>query len=283
MTAAKPGKGADGGTGASGKTAEFWEGFTDAKLKESPVVLRHKTVEDLARSLTAAESKLGVPADQLIRVPSKPEDYRDVYVKLGAPETPEGYKIGLPDKATDADKAAAKSFAEHMHKAGPFPPDFVKAAVDWNNQQAEAAIAALTEQQTQAKAEGEAYLKKQLGAQFDPDMKAVGEMLAASKIEGLAEELNVTGLGDNPKLMHFLQTVVERLGEPGSLEGNGQGSGGQLEMTPGQAKSARITLENDPIKGPALRDSSHAMHKSVVEERIRLFALEDGRKYVPPA
>lgn len=47
-----------------------------------------------------AEQKLGVPADQLLRLPgkdAKPEDWRGVYTKLGLPEKPEGYEIKAPD------------------------------------------------------------------------------------------------------------------------------------------------------------------------------------------
>lgn len=270
---------AGGAKGDGGKAAEtpFYESFTDAKLKESPVVLRHKTVEDLARSLTAAESKLGVPADQLIRKPTKPEEYPDVYRALGAPEKPEDYKIGLPDKATDADRALADRFGKAMFEKGPFPPDFVKAAVDFINGETLASDAELEAAQTQRKTEGEAFLKKELGAAYDPEMKAVGKLLADLGGEELAKELDASGLGDNPRLLLALHKVVEKLGEPGDLKGGNAGTGGSAPMTPGQAKAARITLENDPVKGPALRDSGHAMHKAVVDERRRLFQLEAGR------
>jgi hypothetical protein len=255
----------------------FYEAFTDPKLKESPVILRHKSVEDLARSLTAAESKLGVPADQLIRKPTKPEEMADVYRALGAPESPEGYKIGLPEKATAEDKALADRFAKTMFEKGPFPPDAVAAAIEFINGETAAADAALEAAETQRKSEGEAFLKKELGAAYDPEMKAVGKLLADLGGEDLAKELDASGLGDNPRLVLALHKVVEKLGEPGELKGGNAGTGGSAPMTPGQAKAARIQLENDPQKGPALRDSSHAMHKSVVEERNRLFQLEAGR------
>jgi hypothetical protein len=257
--------------------APFYEGFTDPKLKESPVVLRHKTVEDLARSLTAAESKLGVPADQLIRKPTKPEEFADVYRALGAPEKPEDYKIGLPEKATEADKAMAVRFAQTMFEKGPFPPDVVAATIEFINGETQAADEALAEADKTRKAEGEALLKKELGAAYDPDMKAIGKMLADSGIEGLADELDLTRKGDGPLLMLFLHQVMEGRSEPGDLKGNNAGTGGAGLMTPGQAKAARITLENDPVKGAALRDAAHPMHKSVNGERSRYFALEAGR------
>lgn len=47
-----------------------------------------------------AEQKLGVPADQLLRLPganAKPEDWTPIWTKLGRPEKPEGYEIKPPE------------------------------------------------------------------------------------------------------------------------------------------------------------------------------------------
>ncbi len=248
--------------------------------------MRHASLEDAIRAAVGAEKRLGVPADQLMRLPTKPEEYADVYRKLGAPETPEGYKIGLPEKATEADKALATKFAQTMFEKGPFPPQFVAAAVDFINGET---LAGMEEQETAAKDRaqaGEALLQKALGAKFDPEMKAVGKLLADYDAEiakelgvepgGLAAELNAEGKGDNPRLMLMLQKISERLAEPGGVEGQGRGDGGKGGMTPAQAKAARLNLESDPVKGAALFDNSHSMHKSVLEERRRLILLEES-------
>lgn len=47
-----------------------------------------------------AEQKLGIPADQLLRLPgkdAKPEDWMQVWGRLGRPEKPDGYEIKAPD------------------------------------------------------------------------------------------------------------------------------------------------------------------------------------------
>lgn len=269
-------KGADDAGGSGGEPA-FYEAFSD-DLKNSPVVLRHKTPEDLARSLVAAEKKIGVPADQLIRKPTKPEEYADVYKALGAPETPEGYKIELPENATDADKDYAARFAQHMHEKGPFPPDMVKAVIEFVNADTLKTDADLVKAQETARAEAETFLKTELGAAYDPEMKAVGTLLNKYGSKELQAELDRTGLGDKQHLMLALQKIAQDIAEPGDKDlPGGRPSSQSAAMTPGQAKAARITLENDPIKGPALRDGSHAMHKAVVEERNRLFDYEAGR------
>ncbi len=264
---------ADAGAGA---TPAFWEGFTDQALKDSQVVLRHGSVEDLARSLVNAEKRLGVPADQLIRKPTKDEEFADVYRALGAPEKPEDYNVGLPDNATDDDKALAQRFAQTMFDKGPFPPQMVRAAVEFINGETLSADAALKDATEARQAEGVALLKTELGQAYDPDMKAVGKLLTDLGGEELAAELNASGQGDNPRLMLALHKVVERLAESGGVHGQNTGTAAQGGITPGQAKAARLNLESDPVKGAALRDSSHPMHKSVLDERRKLLEAEQG-------
>ena len=279
--AAKPAdKAAPNGTtkGAQLQAEEAaWYANLPDDLKSQGHVTRHASVEDAVRALIGAEKRLGVPADQLVRLPTKPEESADLYRKLGAPETADGYKIGLPDGATDEDKATAKSFAEHMHKAGPFPPDFVKAALDWNNAQTEAGNKALADAEAERRTAGETFLKTELKAGYDPEMKAVGKLLNDLGGPELAAELNLSGHGDNPRLMLALHKMVDKLGEPQTIDGGNRGSGAPGQLTAGQARAAREILENDPVRGPALTDKAHAMHGSVLAERKRLLRIENGQ------
>lgn len=270
------GKPADAGAGDKGGDEPWYAGLPDDLKADKSVVLRHASLEDALRAAVGAEKRLGVPADQLVRLPSKPEEYADLYRKLGAPEAPEGYQIGLPEKATDEDKALADRFGKAMFEAGPFPPAFVKAAVDFINGETLSGMEAEAGAVTERNAAGEALLKKELGQKFDPEMKAVGKLLNDLGGPELAEELNASGLGANPQLMLALHKIVDRLGESQGIEGQTTGVAAIGGITPGQAKAAVETLENDPIKGKALFDNSHSMHKSVVAERARLIKIANG-------
>lgn len=80
----------------------------------------------------SAEQKLGVPADQIVRLPgkdAKPEDLRAFYTKIGAPEKPEGYEIPVPD---GHDAEFAKTASTWFHELG-IPASAGKAlAGKWN-------------------------------------------------------------------------------------------------------------------------------------------------------
>lgn len=264
------------GPGLKAEEEAAWYAALPDDLKGEKSILRHASLEDAIRAGLGAEKRLGVPADQLVRLPTKPEESAELYRKLGAPETPEGYQVGLPDGATDDDKAALKSFTEHMHKAGPFPPDFVKAALDWNNAQTEKAAADLKAAQEARQAEGIALLKAELKGSYDPEMKAVGKLLNDLGGPELAAEFDANDHGDNARLMLAFHKVIERLGESQSIDGGNAGTAKIGGITPGQAKAAMANLEADPVKGAALRDNTHSMHKSVVEERARLAKIAEG-------
>lgn len=274
-----PAKAAPAPGGGEGQQTEDkpWHAGLPADLVAEKSVLRHATLEDAIRAGLGAEKRLGVPHDQLVRLPTNDDETKALYLKLGAPEKPEGYNIGLPDGATDDDKAAAASFAKHMHEQGPFPPAFVKAAVDWNNQQAAAAAEAQKAADDELNAAGTALLKQELGAAYDPDMRAVGHLLNELGGKELAAEFDATRAGSNPRLMLALNKLALERQEPGTLEGGNGGTGHQKgAMTPGQAKAAVQALEADPVKGKALFDNSHSMHKSVVAERSRLLQIAEG-------
>lgn len=258
--------------------APFYEAFPD-DLKAAPAVVKYKSVEELARGLVAAENRLGAPADQLIRLPTKPDDtaaLAEIYKKLGAPETADGYKLELAEGASPEDLAVGKAFAAHMHQAGPFPPGAVKAAVDFWNSQTTAAGEAATAANAKALSDGEAALRTEFGAAYDVRTKEIGRILNELGGPELQAELEKSGFGNNVQLMKALSKVVDKIAEPGALEGANRGAG-QTVMTPGQAKQARLGLEQDAVKGVALRDKAHAMHAAVVEERLKLLKLEGGQ------
>lgn len=271
------GKGGKGGGGKPQGEGPFYADWAD-DLKDNPTVLRYKSPEDMARALVAANNKLGVDPELLIRLPTNDDETKALYAKLGAPETPDGYKIELGEGATDADKAVAEAYAKAMHEAGPFPPGFVKASVDfWNAQTAAAAEAEKTAHEA-AETEAKATLEKEWGADYANRSKEVGLMLMDEKLGGgqaLLDELDDLGLGRSVHLAKLLGNLAVARREPGKMEGEGRSSDSG-QMTPGQAKAARTVLENDPVKGAALRDKADPLHDTVVAERNRYFDLEQG-------
>lgn len=268
-----------GAAGAGeGEAAPWYAGLSD-ELKAQPGVVRHKSLEDAVLAGIAAEKRLGVPADQLLRLPTKPEEIgefaKTVYKHLGAPDTPEGYKVDL-EGASDADKAVLAEFLKDMHAAGPFPPDMLAAVSKWWHGRVQAEAAAETAEAEAASAKAEGELKTEFGAKYDQTLKEVGALVAQIGGQALVDELDLNGkVGSSPALFRFLAKINDKMAEPGPTGDGQRAKAGDGKMTPAEAKVARATLEGDPVEGMALRDPRHPMHAAVVEKRNRLLAFEN--------
>jgi hypothetical protein len=265
-------------SGGAAADAPFYSSFPD-DLKAAPAIVKYKSVEDLARGLVAAENRLGVPADQLVRLPKGLDDKEGIGAimkALGTPETVDGYQFQM-EGASDADLAMGKDFVAAMHEVGA-PPFIVAAATAWWSKQNLATAEAATAASAAAEAAAETALKTEWGAAYKPKMDEIGRILNELGGKGLFEELNKSGMGNNVQLFKALGAVADKIAEPGALTGQGRGTGTTGVMTPAQAKVARAELEADPIKSVALRERDHSMHKAVVEERTRLIGLENPPK-----
>lgn len=188
-----------------------------------------------------AEQKLGVPAEQLLRLPgkdAKPEDMRAFYTKLGAPEKPEGYELPLPDGAD---------------------PEFAKQASSWFHELGipKAAAAGLTAKWNEWAASMQAKQDEQWNARFDKEVEALkGEWKGDdyAKNTDLAKRV-MKAAGWAPEQ---LQAIERALGPAAFLKGFakfgamvgehrfvGDGGSQQFAQSPEQAQARIKDLQKD--------------------------------------
>lgn len=208
-----------------------------------------KTAEDVARSAHEAERKLGAPANELLRIPkadAKPEDIAKVYSALGKPETPDGYKLIVPE---GDDGSYSKKLAPLLHKAHVTQQQLDILNPGWNEMQAADAKAAqdalLTAQTNEwnelhKKWPGDTWnqrveLAKRAQRQFgiDPEM--------VDLLEGSFGKDNKPG---NARVIEFLAKIGESTGEHAFEAGN-KNSASFNAMTPEAARAKLKDLETD--------------------------------------
>lgn len=250
-------------------------------MRTNPIVHRFTSAEELARGYVNLEKRFGVDPNRRIDLPADPNDaegMRAVFAKLGLPDKPDGYGLTLDDKATDADKTMLTDFTAKAHELG-IPASQAKGIMDFWMQKTAAAKAAETEAFNHAATEGMATLKKDWGAGFDGRLKEVGGLIKQYGGEALVAELDGDKLGRYPNLAKMLGAMLDRMAEPGG-PGGGSGDAAAADRlpTPDQAKAMARALEADPIKGKALVDPQHPMHKATVAERSRLLRIGAGQK-----
>jgi len=182
-----------------------------------------KAPGDLVKSYRELEKFVGVPKEQLLKLPENLDspEAEAVFARLGKPAKPEDYKI----------EGEMKDFAEQFHKA------------NLSTKQAETLVKAYTERATaQAKAASDAAqtaltneveaLKKTWGNAHDQKMQLASH--AAAKFGLGAEGLNaIQKAMGYTKGAEFLATLGEKMGEASFIQGNG----GSPKLSTDTAKS----------------------------------------------
>jgi hypothetical protein len=82
------------------------------ELSQEPSLQNFDSVDKLAKSYAHLVKKMGVPADQLLRLPEAGQPMDEVYNALGRPEDHEGYNLGDYEPETTA------GFRELAHQIG---------------------------------------------------------------------------------------------------------------------------------------------------------------------
>ncbi len=194
--------------------------------KEEPAVAAAK----LAEAHFAAQKLIGVPPEQVVRLPKDATDpsYPDVYKRvsaLGAPKEPAGYTLeGIPEATATQVRALATKLGLPVHVAAELAAGLVS--------DANAAAAATKAASDTAVAAMQATMRATMGANYDLNMfklQKVGEALGWDKamLDGLQTQVG----GD--KLINALLTLGDKMGEAPTLRG--PVGGGPLNMTRDQA------------------------------------------------
>ena len=196
----------------------------------------------LAQSALNQEKLLGVPADQVVKLP-KPEDvagWNAVYDKLGRPKEPKDY--GLPVPEGDKGEFAGEA-SKWFHEAGLSGKQARTVAEKWNAHVA-AAQKAHADAQAAVEIEQGKALRAAWGPQFDANVKVVD---AAAKSFGMtAEQLTALKAVMGPSAaMKFMHTIGSKLGVEGDFVIGDNKPGGGNFNTPEGAQARIAALKQD--------------------------------------
>ena len=198
------------------------------------------------KSHREAETRLGVPADQLLRVPTKPDDvdgWSTVYRRLGRPDDPKDYVL-KDAKGQDLDASTADFLRQTLHKAN-MPKDAAALVA--------AELAKFTEKvNADAKADYDAKLatgKQELTKNWGSNAAANLEVAkAGARALGVDVEM-VSSLEQTfgyAKVMEMFRVVGSKTSEGSFVSApNGASSNGGGPMTLQQAMAKKEELFND--------------------------------------
>ena len=237
-------------------------------FKEEKSLENINNMEDLVKSFLHAQKLVGT---NKIPVPNKhatDEDWQEVFSKLGAPETPEGYKYSFKDGEVDLNQI--KSFNETAHKLGLLPKQaegLIKYYNELNTNQA----SELESKAADAQLATETELKKEFGPQFAKRLDQAKKLAISTLGQDFLENTFLkdgSRLGDNLNVIKAFSGLADKLSEDEIVKGEGHDYQTASDI---EKEINSLTQE-----GSAYWSNQHPNHTKAVQEVLKLREMLNG-------
>lgn len=253
------------GTPAAGTGSQDWRSTLPPELQEDASIKKYSDVSSLARAYVSAQKLIG--ADK-INVPGKhatPEDWKNVYTKLGLPADAKDYKIEL-DKESKVSADFLQAFTPAAHEMNLLPHQ-AKGVLNWLEKFNTEGYSKAKQQMEQRVASELDGLKKEWGAAYDQKFSYAAKVAQDAGPDFL-KYLDETGAGNDVRMIKFLNSIGEKTIKEGTII---EGGNPNKALSPAEAQDEINKIMGDS-KNPYF-DKSHPGHRAAVDEVQRLFSL----------
>ena len=251
-------------------TVDF-QSLIPEEYREEKSLQNFNKMDDFVKSYLHSQKLVGLDK---IAVPNKhatDEDWKEVYKKLGSPETADAYKYSLPEDH-QVPEDTLKSFSEEAVKLG-LLPNQADGIMKYYNEVINQGYNDQNIKAEEARKISEQELRQEFGPTFDN--KITGAKNLATATLG-ADFLNNTMLADGSKLGDNIQVVKafanlsEKLSEDDIVKGD----------TPEYMTTNEITKQIASLqqKGSAYWDKKHPAHAIAVEEVASLIRKKNNEE-----
>lgn len=228
---------------------------------------------DLLQSYQNLEKLRGVPEDHLVRLPTDQDDpnqWDNVYTKLGRPNEAKEYNFNVPD---GADQTFVDKSKEWMHKAGLNNKQASQLAEQYASFEQEK-VAAYQAQVQNYQSQTMDQLKQVWGNEYDTKVRLVDQTVEEF---GFSDEMltAIRDSGHGAEFMRKMEAVAMRSGEARYVEGDERASQG-FGVTPEAAKAQLEALTMDSDWLAAFMDRNHPAHRAAVDKKSRLVKVAYG-------
>lgn len=257
-------------SGSNGNAPTDWKTVLPAEFREDPSLKTIPDVGTLAKSYIHAQRLVGTDK---ISIPSKhatPDDWRQVYNKLGLPADIKDYSLKLDD-TTFVDKTFTEQFKKTAFESGVLPHQAQKLA-DWFqgiNAQSEQTMSKMHADKMAADLKG---LESEWGAAYKQNIAKAGTALREINDPELNKYLDSTGLGNDPKVIKMFAAIADKYMKEDVVIGSAEGA---KVFTPDQAKREANGIMAD-FNHP-YHQKDHPNHAAAVKEVAGLFEMASRR------
>lgn len=160
-------------------------------------------------SLKTLESLKGAPADRLLQIPEKPEDWAAVYQRLGRPEAPDKYAYKLPE-GIEAEESVwndtYQEFSKLAYENG-LNNNQLKSLLDYAVTREQRVSSAYNETQEREQQRQQAALAKEWGSEFETKKGLATQALTKLGLTGDFVENLTTDLGSKVNTLKLLSHI----------------------------------------------------------------------------
>ena len=234
-------------------------------LAREPSLRNFDSVDKLAKSYVHAVRKMGVPADQLMRVPQNADDpaWNDVYNSMGRPETPDQYTFD--ERYAEANLDDFKNIAHNLGLSQNQAEKILDMYSQANYDQMEQAEARHSEMQV----EGINALQKEWGKSYNENVELARRAFTNFASKEALDVMEDSGLGNHPEIVKMFSKIGNLLKEDGIMVGE-PGIGDSL--SPAMAQEKIDNNLGDSEFNKIYLDKTHPQHQKAVDEMTRLFS-----------
>lgn len=213
----------------------------------------YKGVDNMAKLVGKKSEGVTMPGDD-----ATPEQWEEFYNGIGRPESPNGYKITLPEEnAQYFQDGDVERITDMFHKSGLNTKQaqaLTEQYLDWQKSKL-GEIGEAVQQQRQA---AETALKEDWGDAYDDNVKAA---YRGAKAAGVLDELEKAGLGDNPAVLKLAELAGRSLSEDGQRDGSQFSKA--ISKAQAEAELSQITMDpnfrRDPVKSARVSELMDAI------------------------
>ena len=249
---------------SAAEPAQWYSSLPD-DLKTDPNVTKYHTQEELVRGHLSAVSMIG---RDKIPLPKTDAEYRDVYLKLGMPDSVEGYKFenteyNIPQEIYPVEnrKADLNEFRSWAHEAG-LSNKQAAALYDKFMRRQEADIGMMHAAVSHEMDKCNDAMSRQWGEAKEANLLIANKAMSKMFDEDTRNAIVASGLGRNWGFIKAMHGVGER-----SLEELGIDKRGNSTRTPDQLQQELAALQAHP----AYFDKSNPEYHSVQQRAVALF------------
>ena len=233
------------------------------EYKEDKALANFQDMNQFVKSYLHAQKMVGLDK---IPVPNKyatDEDWKEVYKRLGAPETPDQYKYKFA-KDQKVDEASLKAFNEVAQKNGLLPKQ-AENIVKFYNELSQQAVSQEASKIDAARLESETVLKTEYGSEYNKRLDQAKRLASQTLGEDFLNKTVLkdgSRLGDNVSLIKAFSTLADKLSEDEIVKGEGTD----------YMSAKELQKQIDELEAPdsAFWKKTHPNHDRAVQEVFKL-------------